>query len=130
MKIGDWIDAQEPAVPAGFRARLKAEGPASAAGFAAAAGEALDEALHSGPKERAATASARARDPSQPAPDERDAAYSLLAADAYVTYACLLALREDDAAAALEEIAAALSKPPPTPDPPPAAQRRVPRRSA
>lgn len=107
-RIGDWIDAQQPAVPASFRARLQAEGPASPAGFAAAATEAL----------------AAMRHPGGPAPEgDREAAFSLLAADAYLTYACLLALREDDAPAALEEIAATAARQWPPAAPPPAGRR-------
>lgn len=83
MKIGDWVDASVPAVPTAIRRRLRADGAASAEGFAEAAASAMEEALACGPA-------------------ERRGAHLLLAADAYVTWACLLALREDDVPAALD----------------------------
>lgn len=187
MRIGDWIDAQRPVVPAGFRPCLQADGPASPAGFAAAAAEALaalaspdDPALGArgrGPKtpvaptdapapmgttcvdehaplgvggdapsKRAEQSSAARRGGSGPAHAGEDAplgaagdapskhteqssaaprggsgpgrardhdrrsAFALLALDAYVTYACLLALDEDDATAELEDVAAMVTR--------------------
>lgn len=175
MRIGDWIDAQRPVVPAGFRPCLQADGPASPAGFAAAAAEALaalappggpapmgttcvdEQALlgagDDAPSKHAEQSSAARRDGSGPAQaDEqaplgagddapskrgeqssaarrggsggrardrdRRAAFTLLALDAYVTYACFLALGEDDATAALEDVAAIVTRqwPPPPPE--------------
>lgn len=167
MRIGDWIDAQRPVVPAGFRPCLQADGPASPAGFAAAAAEALAAlaphdspapvsarpgdrdrrprrplAPHDGPaavgaavadehapldagddapSKRAEQSIAARRDGSGPgrARDrDRCAAFTLLALDAYVTYACLLTLDEDDATAALEDVAAMVTRqwPPPPPE--------------
>lgn len=110
MKIGDWIDAQDPVVPAGFRASLSAEGPATAAGFAAAAAEAFEKALRAAPGDRAAGARGGLRGPERAVRRDRAAACALLAGDAYLTYACLLALRDDDGATRLEGVAAAQSR--------------------
>ncbi len=89
MKIAEWVDAQTPAVPESFRPRLDADGPASAEGFAAAAAAGLKAALECGPA-------------------DRRGAHVLLAADAYVTWACALALSEEDVPAALAGVADAL----------------------
>lgn len=187
MRIGDWIDAQRPVVPAGFRSCLQADGPASPAGFAAAAVEALaalaspdDPALGAhgrGPKtpvaltdapapmgtacaagdaphgaagdapsKRAEQSSAACGDGSGPAhagehdplgaggdasskhteqssaaprggsgpgrarEHDRRSAFALLALDAYVTYACLLALDEDDATVEIQDVAAIVTR--------------------
>lgn len=134
MKIGDWIDMQEPTVPASFREHLGAEESASVAGFSVAAANAFAMALppscernvharnpHDSSKEEPTALSpgdkrgrgadpAPGRDARELALHEHEAAYALLAADAYLTYACVLALREVDAADQLEEVAAALTR--------------------
>ena len=75
MTIAEWIDRQDRPVPAAFRSYLNAEGPISLANLLAAAES----------KMRAYTTG-----------DTRDrrAGFALLAADAYLTYACLRAVRE------------------------------------
>ena len=72
-RIGRWIDESEPEVPAAFRRHLNLEGPATPDGFAAAGSTAMRESLQSDAR-------------------ERRAAFRLLAADAYFTYACVRAL--------------------------------------
>ena len=82
MTIGEWIDRRERPVPPEFRPHLSASGPVSSDALLAAA-------------ERRVTGCGveNARD--------RRAAFSLLAADAYVTYACTLAMMEDTDASTL-----------------------------
>lgn len=75
MTIGAWIDGCGRPLPDAFRRHLTAEGPVS-----------LDALLDAAEAELRACAGGAAT--------ERAAAFSLLAADAYVTYACLWALRE------------------------------------
>lgn len=79
MTISEWIDRCGRPVPPDFRSCLDAEGPASLANLLAAA-----------EKEMRAY---RAVDPA-----DRRAAFALLAADAYLTYACLRAVRESGGA--------------------------------
>ena len=75
MTIGEWIDSRGGSVPPALRSCLRAEGPVSL--------EALLDA---------AMVELRAVERSDPA--DRATAFSLLAADAYVTYACLWELTE------------------------------------
>lgn len=86
MTISEWIDRREHAVPAQFRPWLAADGPVSRDSLLDAAGQELKKcAAHS--------------------PRDRRAAFHLLAADAYVTYACMLDLTEGADGHALEEVA-------------------------
>ena len=78
MTIGDWIDGLDRQVPRALRKRLDAQGPVSL--------EALLDA-----------AEVELRASGVGASPDRSAAFSLLAADAYVTYACLWAMTEGDA---------------------------------
>lgn len=75
MTVGEWIDGCARPVPAAFRGRLNAEGPAS-----------LDALLAAAESELRACEGGAALD--------RASAFSLLAADAYVTYACLWTMTE------------------------------------
>lgn len=75
MTIGAWIDGCSRPLPDAFRGHLTADGSVS-----------LDALLDAAEAELRACAGGAAR--------ERAAAFSLLAADAYVTYACLWALTE------------------------------------
>lgn len=75
MTIAEWIDRRNRPVPAAFRTFLNADGPASLANLLAAA-----------ETEMLAYATGDSRN--------RDAGFALLAADAYLTYACLWAVRE------------------------------------
>ena len=89
MTISEWIDRRDRPVPPAFRVLLDAEGPASVDSLLAAAEEEM-RAYH-------ATDSAGRR-----------AGFTLLAADAYLTYACLRAVREsggDALAGIIERIA-------------------------
>lgn len=83
MTIGQWIDGRERAVPNEFRPHLSAGGPVSPDTLLAAA-------------EREVTGCAVEN------PRDRRAAFTLLAADAYVTYACELAMMQDADAATLK----------------------------
>lgn len=74
MTIAEWIDRSGRPVPAAFRPSLDAEGTASA--------EALLQAAQR--KARACTPGVQR---------DRAAAFSLLCADAYITSACLWAVR-------------------------------------
>ncbi len=74
MTIGEWIDRSGPPVPATFRRLLDAEGAVST--------EALLQAA-----EREAPACRTG------VPRDRASAFSLLGADAYITYACLWAVQ-------------------------------------
>lgn len=69
IAIAEWIDQRQPPVPPAFRPYLEAAGPASPDGFAAAAAAAMEACAQMDPNDRAA-------------------AFSLLAADAFITYAC------------------------------------------
>lgn len=75
MTIAEWIDRQDRPVPAAFRSFLNAEGPVS-----------ITDLLSAAEAEVLAYATGDMR--------SRDAGFTLLAADAYLTYACLLAVRE------------------------------------
>ena len=70
MTIAEWIDQRDRPVPAAFRAFLTAEGPMSLANLLGAAETEMR--------------AYRAADMG-----DREAAFALLAADAYLTYACL-----------------------------------------
>ena len=78
MTISEWIDGRRRPVPDAFRSRLDAEGLVSLEALLDAA-EAELHACEGG------------------ASSDRAAAFSLLAADAYFTYACLWAMTEGDA---------------------------------
>ena len=73
MTIGDWIDGRDRSVPDAFRGHLKARGPVS-----------LEALVRAAEAELHACGGGASRD--------RTAAFALLAADAYVTYACLWAI--------------------------------------
>lgn len=73
MTIAEWIDRRDRPVPAAFRSFLTAEGPVSLADLLGAA-ETEMRAYHAGDMR------------------DREAAFALLAADAYLTYACLRAV--------------------------------------
>lgn len=85
MTIGEWIDRCERPVPPRLRRRLTAEGPVS-----------VDALLHA--------AEAEARDCAARSRRDREAAFTLLAADAYITYACLRVVRKDGDCRALRDI--------------------------
>lgn len=75
MTIAEWIGRQDLPVPTSFRTRLNAGEPVSLANLLGAA-EAEMDAYNTGDTR------------------SRDAGFALLAADAYLTYACLWAVRE------------------------------------
>lgn len=75
MTIGAWIDGCSRPSPDAFRSHLTADDPVS-----------LDALLDAAQAELGACAGGASPD--------RTAAFSLLAADAYVTYACLWAVTE------------------------------------
>ena len=81
--INEWIDQRERPVPPEFRPHLSADGPVS------------PDALLTG-AEREVTGCAVEN------PRDRKAAFALLAADAYVTYACTLVMMEDADASTLK----------------------------
>ena len=78
VTIGEWMDGRDRPVPDAFRCYLTATGPVS-----------LDALLGEAEAEFRASGGGASRD--------RAAAFSLLAADAYLTYACLWAMTEGDA---------------------------------
>lgn len=84
--IGEWIDRRQPPAPRAFRPYLEAAGPASPDGFATAAAAAMRMCAAKDPKDRAA-------------------AFSLLAADAFITYACQVVLLEGGGGPELRRIA-------------------------
>ena len=86
MNIDAWIDRQGRQVPTEFRPRLPATGPVSPDALLAAA--------------ELEVACCAAGDPG-----DRESAFSLLAADAYVTYACQLALVDGADASTLMDMA-------------------------
>lgn len=90
--LEEWISGRRPPVPGGFAAWMRPERPEAPCGPGALAGEARD-----------ALARTLAMDP-----DERDAAFHLLAADGFATWACEAALEGDDPEGALDGILAAL----------------------
>ena len=85
MTIGEWIDRRTLPVPAAFRPYLHADGPVSCTALLAAAETRLEVCARSGRR-------------------DRTAAFSLLAADAYITYACLQAILAGGESEALREI--------------------------
>ncbi len=87
MTIGEWIDRSGRPVPAPLRTLLDAEGTVSA--------EALLRAA-----ERGASVGGTGL------PRSRAAAFSLLGADAYITYACLWTVRHGGRAQDLRNMAA------------------------
>lgn len=86
MTIGEWIDRSERPVPAEFRPHLSAGGPVSP-----------DTLLAAAEREVSGCAAGNPRD--------RRTAFSLLAADAYVTCACALAIVEGAEVPALAKTA-------------------------
>ena len=83
--IRAWIDAQRPPVPPVFRPHLEAAGEVSVAALLDAAASAMRSCAERSPRDRAA-------------------AFSLLAADAHVTYACLRVLQEGGGARELRRV--------------------------
>lgn len=79
MTIAEWIDRRDRPVPAAFRSFLDTDGALSSANLLAAAE--AEMGAHAGGDMRS-----------------REAAFALLAADAYLTYACLRAVRENGGA--------------------------------
>lgn len=92
MTIAEWIDRSGRSVPAAFRPSLDAEGTASA--------EAL---LQASEREARACRPEVSRD--------RAAAFSLLGADAYITYACLWAVRNGGGSEDLEKMTTRVAAP-------------------
>ncbi len=84
MTIPEWIAQRERRVPDAFQFCLQADAPAS-----------LATLVHAADAELAAYGDA----------SDRTAAYALLAADAYITYACLWAVLEEDDRGVLREVA-------------------------
>ena len=84
--IGEWIDRSERPVPAEFRPHLSAGGPVSPDTLLAAAEQEVRGCAAGNPR-------------------DRRTAFSLLAADAYVTCACALAIEEGAEVPALAETA-------------------------
>lgn len=76
LTIGEWVDRCERPVPEPLRRRLTADGPVSA-----------DTLVGAAEQEARTYPAGRRRD--------RDAAFGLLAADAYITYACLWLVQND-----------------------------------
>ena len=85
MKIGEWIDQRDRHVPAALRSRLRAGGTATPEALLRAAEAELEVCAGLTRKDRAA-------------------AFALLAADAYLTYACLLAAARGDTGETLREV--------------------------
>ena len=75
MTIGEWIDSRGGGVPPALRSRLRAQGQISLTALLGAATVELEAVERGDPADRAT-------------------AFSLLAADAYVTYACLWEVTE------------------------------------
>lgn len=90
--IRAWINAQRPPVPPVFRPHLEVADEVSAAGEVSVA--ALLDA-----------AASAMRSCAERSPRDRAAAFSLLAADAHVTYACLRVLQEGGGARELRHVA-------------------------
>ena len=84
--IGDWIDRRARPVPAELRPHLSATGPVSPDALLAAAEREVEGCAPGNPR-------------------DREAAFELLAADAYVTYACALATERGADASTLRGIA-------------------------
>ena len=85
MTIGEWIDQRDRQVPAALRSRLRADGTATIEALLRAAEAELEVCAGLTRKDRAA-------------------AFALLAADAYLTYACLRAAVGSGTGDALREI--------------------------
>lgn len=83
MTIAAWIGQRDRSVPDALRARLRAKAPVSLAALLRAGEEELTASVREG---------------------GRPAAFSLLAADAYVTYACLWAVLEEEDHRALRRV--------------------------
>lgn len=83
MTIAAWIGQRDRSVPDALRVRLRANAPVSLAALLRAGEEELTASVHEG---------------------GRPAAFSLLAADAYVTYACLWAVLEGEDQRALRRV--------------------------
>lgn len=83
MTIAAWIGQRDRSVPGALRIRLRADVPVSLATLLRAGEEELAASVRQG---------------------GRPAAFSLLAADAYVTYACLWAVLEGEDRAALRQV--------------------------
>lgn len=83
MTIAAWIGQRDRRVPDALRVRLRANAPVSLAALLRAGEEELTASVREG---------------------GRPAAFSLLAADAYVTYACLWALLEEEDRTALRRV--------------------------
>ena len=77
MTIGEWIDGGDRPVPEAFRNHLGAEDPVS-----------VDTLLDAAASKLSASGDGASRD--------RASAFALLAADAYITYACLWTVTEGD----------------------------------
>ena len=92
-----WIDSREPPVPAAFRPHLEAGG-------------ALDGARELSVAGLLRAAETAMRSCAQQDPGERAAAFSLLAADAHVTFACLLVLAEGGGSEELRRVARQVGK--------------------
>lgn len=92
VRLRAWLEEREPAVPAEFLGRLAPEGAGGGAeGPAPVSEDLLEEGL-------------RALRDALEHVGERDGAFRLLAADAWITYACADAVEEDDADARLLSI--------------------------
>ena len=85
----NWLDEMHPAPPEGLRVRLKADMMQSGQ-------EARPDRLRDAARVSLETASARSGD--------RAAAFDLLLADAWITYACEAAMEREDPDAALDRI--------------------------
>lgn len=86
MTIGEWIDQRERPIPRKFRRSLGAGGPVSLRALIGAAEQEVSKCAPHTPR-------------------DREAAFRLLAADAYVTFACVLAVTEGGDAGTLREAA-------------------------
>lgn len=84
MTIAEWISQRERRVPDAFQPGLRADAPVSLAALVNAAEEALVACGDD---------------------HGRRAAHALLAADAYITYACLWAVEEEDDLGTLRDVA-------------------------
>ena len=85
----DWLCGRYPSPPEGLRVRLEADMMQSGQ-------EARPDRLRDAARVSLETASARSRD--------RAAAFDLLLADAWITYACEAAMEREDPDAALDRI--------------------------
>ena len=85
MTIGEWIDRRVRQVPPEFRPHLTAAGPVSLDALLAAAEREVEVGMAQAPR-------------------DRTAAFALLAADAYVTYACEVAIAEGGDGASLGDV--------------------------